>query len=572
MPAGATSYLWSNGATTNCITVNAAGTYKVEVTNGAGCTSTCSKEVTVSPNLVCTITGSSAICPGQSTQLCVPAGAASYKWSNGATTNCITVNAAGIYKVKVTNAAGCTSTCSKTVKVSPLPVCTIRGKSIICPGQSTQLCAPAGAASYLWSNGATTNCITVKTAGTYTVIVTNAAGCTSTCSKTVTVSGYPVCTITGNCVICPGQSTQLCVPAGAASYLWSNGATTNCITVKTAGTYTIKVTNAAGRTSTCSKTVTVSALPVCTIRGNCEICPRQSTQLCVPAGAASFLWCNGATTNCITVKTGGTYTVKVTNAAGCTSSCSKTVTVSPLPVCTIRGNCVICPGQSTQLCVPAGAASYLWCNGATTNCITVKTAGTYTVKVTNAAGCTSTCSKTVTVSTLPVCTITGSSTISTGGTTHLCAPAGSIKYLWSNSATTQCITVNAAGTYTVTTTNSAGCKSTCSILVKNKSQIITKALVSKQVPDIGKLELKVYPNPFSSNTMIELKNVKPNVHAVVELYNSTGRKLSTLYDRQVQHGGLYQIPINAAGLSSGIYLLRVVVGNEVINSEIVLTK
>ena len=87
-----------------------------------------------------------------------------------------------------------------------------------------------------------------------------------------------------------------------------------------------------------------------------------------------------------------------------------------------------------------------------------------------------------------------------------------------------------------------------------------------------KLEVKVYPNPFSSNTMIELKNVKPNVHAVVELYNSTGRKLSTLYDRQVQQGGLYQIPMNAAGLSSGIYLLRVVIGNEVINKEIVLTK
>ena len=572
VPAGAASYKWSNGATTNCITVNAAGTYTVKVTNAAGCTSTCSQEVTVSPNLVCTITGNSAICPGQSTQLCVPAGAASYKWSNGATTNCITVNAAGTYKVKVTNAGGCTSTCSQEVTVSSNLVCTITGKSVICPGESTQLCVPAGAASYKWSNGATTNCITVNEAGTYKVKVTNAAGCTSTCLKTVTVSPLPVCIIRGKSVICPGQSIQLCVTAGAASYKWSNGATTKCITVKTAGTYTVKVTNAAGCTSTCSKTVTVSGFPVCTITGNCIICPGQSTQLCVPAGAAFYKWSNGATTNCITVKAAGTYTVKVTNAAGRTSTCSKTVTVSALPVCTITGNCVICPGQSTQLCVPAGAASYLWSNGATTNCINVNAAGTYTVKVTNAAGCTSSCSKTVTVSALPVCTITGSSTISTGATTQLCAPAGSIKYLWSNNATTQCITVNAAGIYSVTITNSAGCKSTCSICVNNYSQKIARPLISKRVPDMVKLEVKVYPNPFSSNTMIELKNVKPNVHAVVELYNSTGRKLSTLYDRQVQQGGLYQIPMNAAGLSSGIYLLRVVIGNEVINKEIVLTK
>ena len=129
-------------------------------------------------------------------------------------------------------------------------------------GQSTQLCVPAGATSYLWSTGATTNCITVSTPGTYTVTVTNAGGCVSTCSKTVTASTSPVCTITGNTSICQGQATKLCAPAGCTKYLWSNGATTNCITVSTAGTYTVTTTNAAGCTSTCSKTVTVE----CTAR------------------------------------------------------------------------------------------------------------------------------------------------------------------------------------------------------------------------------------------------------------------------------------------------------------------
>ncbi|HPH93023.1 MAG TPA: ice-binding family protein, partial [Ferruginibacter sp.] len=462
VPTGAASYLWSNGATTNCITVSAGGTYTVTVTNAAGCVSTCSQTVTVSDNPVCSITGNNAFCPGQSTQLCVPAGAASYLWSNGATTNCITVNAAGTYTVTVTNAAGCTSTCSQTVTVSDNPVCSITGNNAFCPGQSTQLCVPAGAASYLWSNGATTNCITVNTAGTYTVTVTNAGGCVSTCSQTVTVSDNPVCAITGNSSICPGQSTQLCVPAGAASYLWSNGATTNCITVNAAGTYTVTVTNAGGCVSTCSQTVTVSDNPVCSITGNNAICPGQSTQLCIPAGAASYLWSNGATTNCITVNAAGTYTVTVTNAGGCVSTCSQIVTVSNNPVCSITGNSSICPGQSTQLCVPAGAASYLWSNGATTNCITVNTAGTYTVTVTNAAGCVSTCSQTVTVSDNPVCTITGNSAICPGQSTQLCVPAGAASYLWSNGATTNCITVNSAGTYSVTVTNAGGCVSTCS--------------------------------------------------------------------------------------------------------------
>ncbi|QOW11665.1 T9SS type A sorting domain-containing protein [Kaistella flava (ex Peng et al. 2021)] len=461
-PAGFTKYLWSTGATTSCITVSTAGTYTVTTTNAAGCTSTGSKTVTVSALPVCTITGNSVICQGQSTQLCAPAGFTKYLWSTGATTSCITVSTAGTYTVTTTNAAGCTSTCSKTVTVSSLPVCTITGDSVICQGQSTQLCAPAGFTKYLWSTGATTSCITVSTADTYTVTTTNAAGCTSTGSKTVTVSALPVCTITGNSVICQGQSTQLCAPAGFTKYLWSTGATTSCITVSTAGTYTVTTTNAAGCTSTCSKTVTVSALPVCTITGDSVICQGQSTQLCAPAGFTKYLWSTGATTSCITVSTAGTYTVTTTNAAGCTSTCSKTVTVSSLPVCTITGNSVICQGQSTQLCAPAGFTKYLWSTGATTSCITVSTAGTYTVTTTNAAGCTSTGSKTVTVSALPVCTITGNSVICQGQSTQLCAPAGFTKYLWSTGATTSCITVSTAGTYTVTTTNAAGCTSTCS--------------------------------------------------------------------------------------------------------------
>ncbi|NML39617.1 DUF3494 domain-containing protein [Chitinophaga sp. G-6-1-13] len=460
-PAGAASYSWNTGDTTNCITVNAAGTYIVAVTSAAGCLSTCSKTVTTSTAPVCTITGSGTICPGQSTQLCVPAGATSYLWSTGATTNCITVNTPGTYTVTVTNAGGCVSTCSKTVTASTLPVCTIEGNSAICPGASTQLCAPAGAASYLWSTGATTNCITVNAAGTYTVAVTNAAGCTSTCSKTITVSQTPGCLITGSGTICGGQSTQLCVPAGAISYLWSTGATTNCITVSTPGTYTVTVTDAGGCVSTCSKTVITSTTPECTITGSGTICEGQSTQLCVPAGATSYLWSTGATTNCITVSTPGTYTVTVTNAGGCVSTCSKTVTTSTLPVCTITGNSAICPGSSTQLCVPAGAASYLWSTGATTNCITVNAAGTYTVTVTNAAGCTSTCSKTITVSQTPGCLITGSDTICGGQSTQLCVPAGAASYSWNTGATTNCITVNSQGTYVVAVTDVGGCVSTC---------------------------------------------------------------------------------------------------------------
>ncbi len=460
--AGFSSYLWSTGATTNCITVNATGNYAVTITNSNGCMSSCSKTVTVNPLPICSITGNGSICQGQTTQLCVPAGSASYTWSTGATTNCITVNQTGNYSVTITDANGCMSNCSKSVIVNPIPDCTITGNGTICTGQSTQLCVAAGFTSYLWSTGATTNCITVNATGNYAVTVTNANGCMSICSKTVTVTPTPICSIIGNGSICAGQSTQLCVPAGSASYLWSTGATTNCITVNQAGTYSVTVTEGVGCTSVCSKTVVVNPLPNCNITGNGSICQGQSTQLCVPAGSASYTWSTGATTNCITVNQTGNYAVTVTDGNGCMSICSKTVTVNPLPLCSIMGNGSICQGQSTQLCVPAGSASYTWSTGATTNCITVSNTGNYSVTITDVNGCSSICSKQVTVNPLPDCTITGNGALCTGQSTQLCAPAGATSYLWSTGATTNCITVNQTGNYSVTVTNSNGCISICS--------------------------------------------------------------------------------------------------------------
>ena len=450
--SGGSSYLWSNGATTQCITVSQAGTYSVTVCIN-GCFITCSKTVTVT-NVSCSISGNSTICSnGGSTQLCAPSGMASYLWSTGSTSRCITVTSAGTYSVTVSNGS-CTSSCSKTVTVSPPLNCNISGNTSICQGGSTQLCLPSGYQSYSWNTGATTRCITVNSAGTYYGNV-NDGVCNTTCHVTVTVNSLS-CSITGSSTICPGGSTQLCAPTGMSSYLWSTGATTQCINVSSAGTYTVAISSN-GCTSTCSKTVSMGSIS-CSITGSIKVCNSGTTQLCAPSGMSSYAWNTGATTECITVGTTGTYTVTVSNGS-CTSSCSKTVNVYPPLNCTISGNTSICPGGSTQLCLPSGYQSYSWNTGATTRCITVTSPGTYYGNV-NDGTCNTTCHVTVTQTNVS-CSITGSSSICQGGSTQLCAPAGQSAYLWSNGATTQCINVNTAGSYSVTVTNGS-CTSSCS--------------------------------------------------------------------------------------------------------------
>ena len=191
---GATSYLWSNGATTPSIQVspNTTTTYTVTVTSAEGCLATASGTVTVNPKPTVTV-DSKEICFGESVTLTATAtGATSYRWNNGATTPSIQVspNSTTTYAVTVTSEAGCTATASGTVTVNPTPTVTVDSKTI-CAGEPATLTATASAGvTFLWSNGATTPSITVYPAQTttYTVTVKSAVGCTATASGTVIVS------------------------------------------------------------------------------------------------------------------------------------------------------------------------------------------------------------------------------------------------------------------------------------------------------------------------------------------------------------------------------------------------
>ncbi|QNA43584.1 T9SS type A sorting domain-containing protein [Lacibacter sediminis] len=208
--AGAT-YAWTGpgGYTANTATISgltAAGTYTVVVTNPTGCTSTCNRTLTVNPNPGCEITGNNVICAGASASFTASGGAAgaTYAWTGpgGYTANTATISgltAAGTYTVVVTNPTGCTSTCNRTLTVNPNPGCEITGNNAICVGGSTSFTASGGAAgaTYAWTGpgGYTANTATISgltAAGTYTVVVTNPTGCTSTCNRTLTVNPLPV--------------------------------------------------------------------------------------------------------------------------------------------------------------------------------------------------------------------------------------------------------------------------------------------------------------------------------------------------------------------------------------------
>lgn len=523
---------------------------------------------------------------GGATTLCATYGKdLTYLWSNGATTRCILVHTGGDYTVTVTKNKQNSTICTKTVTETPVPSCLIEGSNTIIQGGSTQLCVPASANStYLWSTGETTSCITVRAGGNYSVTVTNEGGCKRTCKKTVTLTDAPSCNIEGNSIICPGQSTQLCTPYGKGfTYLWSNGATTRCITVNTAGDFPVTV-NKTGSSSpaTCTKTVTVSSDLCCSLTGKSTICEGETTQLCAPYKKGNtYLWANGATTRCINVSAGGTYSVTVTRN-GNSASCGKTVSVAPL-ACGISGSNTLCEGGTSSLSGPSGTGyTYLWSTGATSRCITVDAAGEYSLEVTQ-NGCVNTCTKTVTQNPVPSCSITGNLFPAAGETTTLCAPEGLTSYRWSTGETTRCIIVDCTGTYTLVS-GSFDCLSSCNAFVdyfpantnKTSDQVSSSSarLTGGDKASGAEFNFKVeaYPNPVYSKATIEFHGAETDSHVVIELFSPTKDKIETLFDGIAKPGGLYQVEVNAAGLPHGIYIYRITSGYQVINKKLILAK
>lgn len=207
---GGLSYQWIKGANnvsgatsaTYVPTSTTSASYKVRVTNSLGCSKTSTAvAITVNPNPTATVTanGPTTFCSGQN--LCTlnanTGTGLTYQWIKGVNNiagatgaSYVPTTSSNNYKVRVTNANGCSKTSSATaIVVNPLPAATITplGPTTFCAGDSVVLQANSGAGlTYQWRQGtsivagAVNNTFAAKLARTYYVIVTNANGCSKT--------------------------------------------------------------------------------------------------------------------------------------------------------------------------------------------------------------------------------------------------------------------------------------------------------------------------------------------------------------------------------------------------------
>ncbi|MFN0175843.1 MAG: T9SS type A sorting domain-containing protein [Saprospiraceae bacterium] len=516
-----------SGANSAIATVDEPGTYALVAVNSVnGCTSQSTVFVTQDQNQPIANAGPDMLltCTNPSLQLNGSGSSVgpqfSYFWSgpaifSGHTTLTPTVGDQGLYSLIVTNIFnGCTATDDMLVTfLGTFPVADAGpDMGIPCGGGAVTLTSAGSSGSnliFLWSgpginaaNQDEPNPV-VGLAGTYSLTVTNAQnGCTANDATTVFPGPViPAQQFTVTPVLCFGGNTgaiDLSVNFGTPPYVfnWGSGVTTEDRTNLTAGTYTVTVDDA----TTCNyyAQVNVTQPPQLNLglqktNNTCNGAANGTINLSVNGATQpyNFLWSNGHTAEDLNNLVAGTYTCTVTDANGCTRTTSATITQPAAIVLSYTVVNVQCNGAASgiiDLTISGGALPYTydWSNDGPEpidndpqDWLNIL-AGTYTVTVTDANGCTKTISATLTqpppfvlnpASIQPNC-------LSADGAIDL-SPSGGVvpyNYVWSTGANTQDLTNVPAGTYTVTVVDANFCPRIFSLSLSDQGLDVNAAI------------------------------------------------------------------------------------------------
>jgi hypothetical protein len=278
----------------------------------------------------------------------------------------------------------------------------------------------------------------------------------------------------------------------------------------------------------------------------------------------SYLWSNGAPTAALTGVPAGTYSVVLTDGNGCTDSTSVVITEPTQMVISDSTSDITCNGDNdgqSQIAVSGGSPGYsiLWSTGDSSWAISGLAAGDYSYIVTDSAGCTMADTVTITEPAAIALSsvVTDEITSSPGnGAVDLTVAGGTAGYtfLWSNGATTEDLTGLTAGTYLVTVTDANGCTDTLTAVVG--------LIVGTQMP-INGFDFSLSPNPSNGTCKIVVTGQFDNISIVVT--DLLGKQLVSIPNADATT----RLDLN---IDSGIYLVKLTSGNEVLTKRLVVTR
>lgn len=463
-------------------------------------------------------------------------------WSNisnsspysSVTTNTLAVNpvASGMnnYQYHCVVSGTCNPAASSNagiLTVTTLSSVTAGSNTPVCSGQALNLnSTPGGAISYSWSgpNGFSNNnqnpsipSVTLSTAGTYTVTITDAGGCSATAQTIVTVNTIPAMSSASSSTICSGVTAGLNLTSTvASSYSWIAIANANVSGESTTAQVSSTISDILVNNTTSVQTVTYTVTPTATT-GGCAGTPQTVTITVNPIDDPTFNYTpsalcqsgsdptaniTGGSSGSFSVAPGGlvfldnttglidvsastinTYTITFNTSGLCPSSSTSTVTISTAPFATFNyAGASYCSSDANPLPVFGLGANAGVFSAVPSGLVFVSTStgevdlvssapGTYTVTnfIAASGGCIATsATSTVTINPNPTATASSNNALCEGQSLNLTSSGGT-SYSWSGpnsfsnsnqNPTVSLVTTANGGTYTVTVTGAGGCSAT----------------------------------------------------------------------------------------------------------------
>jgi hypothetical protein len=557
VPSGGTppyTYLWDVGATSQSIFNIHLDSYTVTVTDADGCTASATGFVNGPDAIEITFTSDVLPC-GQGITGCATASASggnapyNYFWSvsQGGATVC-DLSPGITYYVTAVDINNCEATDSLVLEQETDLDLTIFSTDELCDidqGGTAAVMASSGQPpySYEWNTGATTQTILDLITGLYIVTVTDANGCMGVDTAVVGLSAFniEVDVFTTDESFCQaGDGTAaVTVDGGTApyTYIWSNGQSDSLLTDLAPGTYFVTVIDATDCPAYGVGTIESSDELLLNLLGDDLNCEGDASILVeVTSGNPPFqyLWNTGDTTAQIAGLTSGTYTVTVTNGAGCTGVDSLEINAFPFPELELNAIDIGCGGANdgSVFAIVSGVGSpfsFLWNTGDTTAVLNNLGAGTYIVTVTNSFGCA--VEDSIALQDAPGIdlSITATDVTCAGvsdGTLTATASGGAppLQYLWNTGDTTAMVSGLPGGLYTLTLTDNGGCELVESVQINEPDSIgidfQTVPVSCDGVAD-GVISLSVFGGtaPFqylwnTGDTLPDLQNLEAGIYEV----------------------------------------------------------
>jgi gliding motility-associated-like protein len=478
-----------------------------------------------------------SVCTGTQVTLTGSGTATSYVWNNSVINGVpFTPAATMTYIVTGTDANGCSDTASVHVVVNPLPIInTVSSTSVtdcLSPNGTITINAtsPLTPLSYSIDNGqnfVATNTFSNLSAGIYSVVVQNAAGCTSTQSVTIqNAQGPQIITVQAINPHCFGQTDgQIIVHATGTDFYTINGGsqTTDSVFSNLApGIYTIVVYDNGGCHAQAQVTLSQPQALTLTYQVTDISCFNANDgliNLIINLGTPpyTYIWSNGGSGSSISPLAAGLYSVTVTDANGCTIQQSNIPIMNPSALTVeIDATNPICHNGAQGMAIATASGGtlpyqYQWTGNISGDTLTNAQPGNYIVTVVDAHFCTTT--GTTTLFNPPSILVTGQTQVNAThqGSIDITVQGGILpySYLWSNNATTEDISGLGGGIYIVTVNDANNC------LVTDTFNID----IPLEIPTV------ITPNNDGTNDDFEIVDIQAYSKVSLEIYGRWGEKI-----------------------------------------------